>query len=87
MSTVDSQIGGDAAFAALCFIFVKMSQTAIIFAEITILFMEVVDMMLNLMIVGLMILAIAIGGCSVAIDERRKEEKKIRVIEGTWDRL
>lgn len=44
-------------------------------------------MLLNAMIIGLMVLMIAIGGCSVAIDERKKEDKKIRVIEGTWDRL
>ena len=62
-----------------------LSLLVIIFAEITSLLMEVMDMMLNMMIIGLMVLMIVGGAAYIKAEEIIKNEKERKTTGDIWD--
>lgn len=56
------------------------------FAKITIIFMEVVNMELNLMIIGLFCLIILAGAAIIKAEERIEDYKERKTTEDIWYR-
>lgn len=63
-----------------------MSRMVIFLAEITIFFMEVVRVELNIMIIGGMLMATLVVGLVVSFDEKKEERRRQRQTRDIWGR-